>query len=213
MDSSSNHAKPSDAPIALGLGNLRASAGDHIGHFYESDEEWKRILVAFLKTGLANGDKCVYFVSRDEVRHELEEELRGADIDVDDRLESGQLVLDLGKSDPEEMQQALEQALAQVPHPYPFLRWGGEMTWSLGKLPSTEKLMEWETHCNTVDNPPAIFLCQYDLRVFQGSVVMDALRTHPVCVVSNVIHQNPYYEDPEAFLERLRSRAVAGPPA
>ena len=35
---------------------------------------------------------------------------------------------------------------------------------------------------------------------------MDALKTHPLCVVSNAIHQNPYYQEPEAFLAQLRRR-------
>ena len=51
-----------------------------------------------------------------------------------------------------------------------------------------------------------MFLCQYELTAFLGSVVMDALKTHPLCVVSNAIHQNPYYQEPEAFLEQLRRR-------
>ena len=58
------------------------------------------------------------------------------------------------------------------------------MTWALKKLPTSETLMEWESHCNVVENPPAVFLCQYDLKVFLGTVVMDALRTHPVCILS-----------------------------
>ncbi len=66
--------------------------------------------------------------------------------------------------------------------------------------------MEWETHCNVIENPRAVFLCQYDLTAFRGNVVMDAMKTHPLCVVSNVIHQNPYYEKPEVFLDELRHR-------
>ena len=73
------------------------------------------------------------------------------------------------------------------------------MTW-------TDTLMEWETHINMVKDPPAVFLCQYDLATFRGTVVMDAMKTHPITVISNVIHQNPYYENPEVFLEKLRRR-------
>ena len=48
--------------------------------------------------------------------------------------------------------------------------------------------MVWESHCNTVEDAPAVFLCQYELSAFQGNVVMDALKTHPVCVINNAIH-------------------------
>ncbi len=42
--------------------------------------------------------------------------------------------------------------------------------------------------------------------MFLGTVVMDAMKTHPICIVSNAIHQNPYYENPETYLEELRRR-------
>ena len=56
-------ATPQNGRVPLGFGNLFASPGDHIGHFYENREEWKGVLVLFLQTGLAAGDKCVYFMS------------------------------------------------------------------------------------------------------------------------------------------------------
>ncbi len=197
--------------VSLGFGDLYAAAGDHIGHFYQTREEWKELLVPFIRTGLKAGEKCVYVISPGSGRQELKEALAVTGVDVDSALTSGQLMLDEGKREPEEMQEALDRALAEIPVKFPLLRWGGDMTWSLEKVPTTEKLMEWETHCNVIENPRAVFLCQYDLTAFAGNVVMDALRTHPLCVVSNVIHQNPYFEEPEVFLERLRCQASATP--
>ena len=192
--------------VPLGFGNLFGSHGDHIGHFYESREEWKSVLVPFLHTGLNAGDKCVYFMSAGAARQELSAGLATAGVDVEGVLDSGQLVLDEGKTDPKQMQETLGRALGEIGTRFPLLRWGGDMTWCLKKLPTTEKLMEWECHCNTIDQPPAVFLCQYELNAFNGNVVMDAMKTHPLCVVSNAIHQNPYYQEPEAFLEQLRRR-------
>ena len=145
-------------------------------------------------------------MSKGPARDELSAGLTAAGIDVERALASQQLVLDEGKTDPKEMQDTLGQALGEIGTRFPLLRWGGDMTWCLKKLPTTEHLMEWESHCNTIDQPRAVFLCQYELTAFLGSVVMDALKTHPLCVVSNAIHQNPYYQEPEAFLERLRRR-------
>ena len=122
-------------------------------------------------------------------------------------------MIDEGKNNPEAMQDALAKALDEVGGTYPMLRWGGDMTWSLKKLPTAETLMEWESHCNVIENPRAVFLCQYDLTTFNGNVIMDALKTHPVCVVSNVIHQNPFYQDPDAYLAELRSRDAAPLPS
>lgn len=69
-----------------------------------------------------------------------------------------------------------------------------------------EKGIGGSTHCNTVENPAAVFLCQYELPTFLGTVVMDAMKTHPICIVSSAIHQNQYYEKPEVYLEGLRRR-------
>ena len=136
----------------------------------------------------------------------LRDALAAAGVDVKAAIASSQLVLDVGKSHPQELRDMLAEALAEIPDKYPLLRWAGVMSWALEKVPTTEKLMEWETHCNTVDSPAAVFLCQYELTTFLGTVVMDAMQTHPTCIVSNVIHQNAYYQDPEAYLEKLRRR-------
>ena len=194
--------------VPLGFGNLNATIGDHVGHFYETREEWKKSIVSFLVTGLEAGDKCVYFL--DPGRGDgLEVALADASPLVEDALASGQLMLAEGKGSPSEMKDALATCLAEIPGRYPLLRWGGDMTWSLKKLPTTEKLMEWETHCNVIENPQAVFLCQYDLKAFLGNVVMDALKTHPICVVGSMIHQNTYYEEPAVFLEELHRRGSA----
>jgi hypothetical protein len=34
---------------------------------------------------------------------------------------------------------------------------------------------------------------------------MDALRTHPM-VVAGVLRQNPFYQEPDAFVEEMRTR-------
>lgn len=195
--------------VSLGFGNLYASAGDHIGHFYRTSEEEKIVLISFLKTGLEAGDKCVCLISAGRRRQELQEALTAAGIDVESAVASGQLFLDEGKSHPKELQDMLGEALAEIPARFPLLRWAGVMSWALKKVPTSEKLMEWETHCNVVEDPAAVFLCQYELPKFLGSVVMDAMKTHPVCIISDVIHQNPYYEKPEVYLEELRRRVSA----
>ncbi|MEC4681290.1 MAG: MEDS domain-containing protein [Nitrospirota bacterium] len=193
--------------VPLGFGNLYASAGDHIGHFYRTSEEEMSVLVSFLKAGLEAHDKCVCLIGSGSKRQELQEALKADGIDAESAVASGQLVVDEGASHPKELQDMLGKVLAEIPEKFTLLRWVGVMSWALKKIPTSEKLMEWETHCNTVEDPAAIFLCQYELPTFLGTVVMDAMRTHPICIVSGVIHQNPYYEKPEVYLEELRRRA------
>jgi hypothetical protein len=49
-------------------------------------------------------------------------------------------------------------------------------------------------------------ICAYDLSKFGASVVIDAMRTHPVVIVGGLLHENPFYVSPEQFLLELRER-------
>ena len=96
--------------MSLGFGNLYASPGDHIGHFYQTTEECRDLLTAFFRVGLNAGEKCVYINAGPEAQ-ELLEVLAGTGIDVQNSIKTRQLVLDPGKDDPEKMQDLLEAAI------------------------------------------------------------------------------------------------------
>ncbi|MCI0518594.1 MAG: MEDS domain-containing protein [Woeseiaceae bacterium] len=178
--------------IRLGFGELYASAGDHIAHFYSSREEWHSVFAGFLTAGLQDGDKCVYFQKAGSVGDVASQFTTDEDILLRNACSTGQLEFHRGESDSHDMRALLADALAEIPGKYPRLRWAGDMTWSLGKH-SAQQLMEWESHCNHFDQSQAIFLCQYDLSSFSGRVVMNALQTHPLCIVGGSIHRNPYF--------------------
>ena len=199
--------------VSLGFSDLFASVGDHIGHFYQAGGEEVAVLISFLQTGLEAGEKCVCLISDGSKRQDLQQALTAAGIDLESAVKSGQLFVGAGMSEPQQLRDMLGEILAQIPGRYPMLRWAGVMSWALKKIATTEKLMEWETHCNVVKNPPAVFLCQYELNTFPGTVVMDALQTHPISIISKAIHQNQYFQSPEKFLEELGRRdstALAG---
>jgi hypothetical protein len=49
-------------------------------------------------------------------------------------------------------------------------------------------------------------ICAYDLSKFPASVVMDALRTHPVVLIGGLLQENPFFVPPEQFLNEIRER-------
>ncbi len=79
------------------------------------------------------------------------------------------------------------------------------MTWALGKMPTSEKLMEWEAFYDRYVGPRASFvaLCQYDHRRFGGSAIMCALETHPLSIIGNIVQENPFHRDPDEVLQEL----------
>jgi hypothetical protein len=44
--------------------------------------------------------------------------------------------------------------------------------------------------------------------VAAAAVVMDFLRTHPLVIMGGLLHENPFFVPPEAFLSELRRRRV-----
>ena len=199
-------AQGADARVALGWKGLSSKLGDHIGHFYLDLEERTRLLVPFLGTGLKEGDKCVLLVSPEAGWAEVRAGLQRMDADVEGALDSGQLLVESGKRSEPTQREVLMEAISDTRRRFRHLRWVGDMTWGLGRMPTTEELMKWETACNVIENPPAVFLCQYDLGRFPGNVVFDALKTHPLCIIRDAIHRNPFYEDPGAYLRELEQR-------
>jgi hypothetical protein len=81
------------------------------------------------------------------------------------------------------------------------------MEWALVDLPGVEDLIEFESRVNYVipkcDN---IMICAYDLSKFSASVVIDAMRTHPVVIVGGLLHENPFFVPPEQFLLEIKER-------
>jgi hypothetical protein len=51
-----------------------------------------------------------------------------------------------------------------------------------------------------------IVICAYDLSKFSASVVIDAMRTHPVVIVGGLLHENPFFVPPEQFLLEIKER-------
>ena len=106
---------------SLGFGNLYASAGDHIGHFYRTSDEEMSVLVSFLKAGLEARDKCVCLISSGSKRQEVQEALKADGIDVERATASGQLVVDEGKSHPQELRDMLgQEILRKSPRSFPY---------------------------------------------------------------------------------------------
>jgi len=52
-------------------------------------------------------------------------------------------------------------------------------------------------------------ICAYDLSKFGASVVIDAMRTHPVVLIGGLLQENPFFVPPDQFLLELRERRAA----
>jgi MEDS: MEthanogen/methylotroph, DcmR Sensory domain len=90
---------------------------------------------------------------------------------------------------------------------YAQTRFLGHMEWALVDLPGVEDLIEFETRVNyVIPKYDDTVICAYNLSEFGASVVMDALRTHPVVIIGGLLQENPFFVPPDQFLLEIRER-------
>jgi len=197
-------------------GNLAGQR--HICAFFNGIDEEYRVLRSFYKDGFDRGDKSFHLVDP-ELREEHLKRLAEAGINVQEVMDSGQLEvrpwqdapLRGGRFDQDTWLASFEQMLQSGPATgYAQTRFLGHMEWALVDLPGVEDLIEFETRVNyATPKYNNIVVCTYDLSKFRASVVMDALRTHPVVIIGGILQENPFFIPPDQFLQELRERRSA----
>jgi hypothetical protein len=81
------------------------------------------------------------------------------------------------------------------------------MEWALLDLPGVGDLIEYETRVNyVIPQYQDIVICVYDVSKFGASVVVDALRTHPIVIIGGLLQENPFYLPPDQFLIEVKAR-------
>jgi hypothetical protein len=84
------------------------------------------------------------------------------------------------------------------------------MEWALTELPGVEDLMEYETRVNQIiPKYDDTVVCTYDLTKFGASVVIQALRTHPLVIIGGLLQENPFFVPPDQLLIEIRERQSA----
>ncbi len=188
----------------------------HICAFFNSADEEYRLLRSFIKDGFDRGDKAFHLVDP-ERREEHLRRIAEAGINVQEAMDTGQLEvrpwqdapLRGGRFDQDTWLASFEQVLQSGPLAgYAQTRFLAHMEWALVDLPGVEDLIEFETRVNyVVPKYDDIVICAYNLSKFGASVVMDALRTHPVVIIGGVLQENPFFIPPDQFLLEIRERS------
>jgi hypothetical protein len=197
-------------------GNLAGQR--HICAFFNSADEEHRVLRSFITDGFDRGDKAFHLVNP-ELREDHLKRLAETGINVQKLMDAGQLEvrpwqdgpLHGGRFDQDTWIVSFEKVLQSGPAAgYAQTRFLAHMEWALVDLPGVEDLIEFETRVNyVVPKYDGIVICAYDLSKFGASVVMEALRTHPVVIIGGILQENPYFIPPDQFLLELRERRSA----
>jgi hypothetical protein len=187
----------------------------HICAFFNSIDEQHRVLRPFIKDGFDRGDRAYHLVDP-ERREEHLRRLAEAGINVQEAMGTGQLEVRPWQDGPlrgdrfdqdtwlASFEQVLQSGAAAG---YAQTRFLAHMEWALVDLPGVDDLIEFETRVNyVVPKYEHAVICAYDLMKFGASVVMDALRTHPVVIIGGLLQENPFFVPPDQLLLEIRER-------
>jgi hypothetical protein len=198
---SHSHAHPR-RPVPLGFTPELFPEGTHICYLYSDEEERKRFMSDYIRSGIAAQDSVIYVP--DSGAEMLESTIEEMGI-APSRVPKDQLTLatamDIycpsGEFVPEAMLDQLREMYANLPHGCRGARCSGEMSWALRDVPGVERLVEYEGRINDVlKDYPITTLCQYDTRKFSGATIFELLNVHPIMIVHGQIMRNPFYVPP-----------------
>lgn len=197
--------------VSLGFTAEPFPAGTHMCYIFNDDAERLDLIARFVESGLQGHEKVSYFadqLSPEDMRAHLFESGVQLPPEMDEREFSISRALDTycpdGRFVPERMLQNLRSMhRSSIDEGYTGARATGEMTWALRGIPGSERLIEYEALINTVVREfPTTAICQYDARRFAGATLFDVLNVHPMMVIRGQVVRNPYYVEPERFLEK-----------
>ncbi|HWG74849.1 MAG TPA: MEDS domain-containing protein [Acidimicrobiales bacterium] len=183
--------------------------------FFNSLDEQHRVLGSFIKDGLDQGDKALHLVDPEEREDHLWR-LGAAGIDVGEAMGRGQLEVRPWQEGPlrgDRFDQhtwlaSFEELLRSGSVAgYAQTRFLVHMEWALVDLPGVDDLIEFESLVNyVIAKYQDAVICAYDLAKFGGSVVLAALRTHPMVIIGGLLLENPFFVPPDQFLLEIRER-------
>jgi hypothetical protein len=215
------HIATSDqAVLDMGFGHYTCNWGLHIAGLYETEQERDDILMGYLHRGDLDGDLQLYCP--------VERTKEAFSAAYDERypacaghthaphlfqlLSTRELYYPDGTFSPWAMDAGLNAFFVESQSEgRRYVRASAEMVWALKAIPGVEHLMAYESRLNYfIPGKPWVSVCLYNLSRFPGSTMMNVLRTHPYTISGGVITENPYYQDPDTWLEHNAPQFLPG---
>jgi hypothetical protein len=197
------------AYIDLGFAKVKLPAGTHVCQIYRDEDERNDALLKFLLQGLRDGE-CSACFSHGLSEETLRTSFAHSGISLEESVQSGALsfaeaediYFKRGRFDPDLMLDSLTDFYFRtVNEGYPAARIIGEMLPDIIHRPGGERLLEYESRVNLfLRDHPITTVCQYDSHAFDGAMIMDILKVHPMMVVRGTVIHNPFFVSPEEFL-------------
>jgi len=174
--------------------------------FYDRDPaEQMPALVPFIEQGLIGDEQCIY-IADDQTIDQLAGQLDRSGINVAKESDRGALKLWTRREWRQEGELSSERKAEQVREfvedsrrlGFKGVRFGVEMTWTLGPDIDAGRLEHWEATINDIFGPgvPGRIICQYNRSRLAPEVMLAALHTHPLAIMGDAVYPNLFYQAP-----------------
>lgn len=159
------------------VGSASVPLRSHLAPFYSTDLGALRLAVPFLADGLKARQPC-FLVATGAVLERYAQALKQEEsIDLPAATRSGQLVILSGAETINDWERLFGNALVSRPT---ILRVVGEMACVRRMFASDADMLALEEAYDLMAKRfPAVSLCQYDAREFNGEIMLRALKAHP----------------------------------
>ena len=192
--------------------------GGHSCALYTDDEARDGLLLAFLREGFLEGDKCLYIVDRAEPAGVRARVMRDLEIDPEHRPQldverAREVHVRSGRFCADQSASFLNRSVGRaLDGDFETLRGAGEMGW-LTRAQTAEDCLSYElTIQRLVTRTPALFMCLYDLQQCNIDVLVQVLKIHSTVHLKDVVLVNPRYRDLLDSLAATRAGEVQGGP-
>ena len=191
----------------------------HVCAFFNSRGDEYDVTLPFIRDGFEAGDRAFHIVDPARRENHLHR-MASAGIDTIAAQRSGQFELHdwadtflrEGPFNPDQQVALLEEALKSSRNRgCGISRYVAHGEWALQAGASTDSLLEFEAKVNHIWPQSAdVVICTYDLARFRGDVVIDVFRTHPMVIIGGILQENPFFVEPDEFLQELRTKRSTG---
>ena len=189
--------------------------GMHICTFFHTSAERYRVLMPFILEGMEQGDRAFHIVNP-SLRSEHAQRIAEAGIDTARAEVEGQLEIigwdeahmRGGSFNPSAMLSLLPVLLNKGrTRGFPITRFIADVAWVLNNPGAVDRMLDYECRVNlALPKAGDIVICSYDLDTVDASMVVAAMRTHPIVLIGGIVQRNPFYVPPEELLKELSER-------
>lgn len=189
-----------DRTVYLGFVEESFPEGTHICYVFNDDNERRRLMGKFLKSGLSAGERVSYLgdtITCDELISSLEElgvparALLGTQLNV---AKAEEVYCDCNGFNGERMLDTIRQFYAESRGGgFRGARVTGEMSWAVRQPGCEDKVLGYERRVGALlKECPVTAVCQYDARLFSGGTLFETIRIHPVLLIRGQVVKNPW---------------------